>query len=139
MPKRKSLSKWQGQSSCKLPSTTATIYIVNENAPVALTPCLGASLLQGIRRYTMCLLLHPLSRRKGAVPQDNHLPQWSKREKPLLDLASVKRPKERLPRREKGDLPPHPPPGSNPAIIGRNMGVLPRILPATRISLEIPA
>src|ERR1700742_2259909 len=97
MPKRKSLSKWQGQSSCKLPSTTVTIHIVNENAPVALTPCLGASLLQGIRRYTMCLLLHSLSRRKGAVPQDDHLLQWSKREKSLLDLASAKRQRKSLP------------------------------------------
>src|ERR1700742_3673949 len=97
MPKRKSLSKWQGQSSCKLPSMTAMIHIVNKNAPVVLTPCLGASLLQGIHRYTTCLLLHPLSRRKGVVPQHGCLPQWSKREKSLLDLASAKRPKERLP------------------------------------------
>src|ERR1700742_2953105 len=116
MPKWKSLSKWQGQSSCKLPSTTAMIHIINKNAPVALTPCLGASLLQGIRRYTTCLQLHPLSWRKGAVPQDDHLPQWSKREKSLLDLASAKRPKERLPGREKGDLHPHRLQGSDPAI-----------------------
>src|ERR1700742_75032 len=97
MLKRRLLNKWQGQSSCKLPSTTATIHIVNESAPVALTPCLGASLLQGICRYTMCLLLHPLSQRKGAVLQDDHLLLWSKREKSLLNLASAKRPKERLP------------------------------------------
>src|ERR1700742_1667790 len=97
MPKQKSLNKWRGQSSCKLPSMTATIHIVNENTPVALTPCLGASLLQGICRYTTCLQLHPLSWRKGAVPPDDHLPRWSKREKSLLDPASARRPKERLP------------------------------------------
>src|SRR6201999_2197984 len=104
MPKRKSLNKWRGQSSCKLPSMTATIHIVNENAPVALTPCLGASLLPGIRRYTACLQLRPLSRRKGVVPQHGRLPRWSKREKSLLDLALVKRPKERLPGRGEGGL-----------------------------------
>src|ERR1700742_359361 len=116
MPKRRSLNKWPGQSSYKLPSTIAMIHIVNKSTPVALTPCLGASLLQGIRWYTTCLQLHPLSRRKGAVPPDDHLPRWSKREKSLLDLASAKRPKERLPGREKGDLHPHRLQGSDPAI-----------------------